>query len=357
MSKKKKIFFFIVHPSKYHLFKNTIRRLLSEGVEIDIAIVTKDILEDLVKNEGWNYINIIPEGRRNKKLPKYIEVLYFSIKTLYNLFSLTSKKKYDLFITDDLLVVIGRIKGIKTLYFQDDDLKAVPESKYLLKFADLIVSPDSCNLGMFSKNKISYKGNHEIAYLHPSCFKPNREIIKQFNPKMKKYFILRFVSLSATHDQGKRGLDDDKAKILISLLEKHGKVFISSERKLSQEFEKYRISIEPWNIAHALYYADVFIGDSQTMASEAAVLGTPSLRYNDFVGRIGYLEELEQEFGLTYGFKTNNFNELLNMLNKMLSTKDLKSIWAKKRNKFINATDNVNDFIHEVIMKRINGNN
>lgn len=45
----------------------------------------------------------------------------------------------------------------------------------------------------------------------------------------------------------------------------------------------------------------LYIGDSQTMAAEAGVLGVPFVRYNDFVGRIGYLRELEDKYELGYG--------------------------------------------------------
>ena len=47
----------------------------------------------------------------------------------------------------------------------------------------------------------------------------------------------------------------------------------------------------------------MFIGDSQTMTSEAAVLGTPAIRCNSFVNRISYLEEEENTYELTFGFK------------------------------------------------------
>ena len=43
----------------------------------------------------------------------------------------------------------------------------------------------------------------------------------------------------------------------------------------------------------------MFIGDSQTMTSEAAVLGVPSLRCNSFAGRISYINEQEFKYGLT----------------------------------------------------------
>ena len=120
----------------------------------------------------------------------------------------------------------------------------------------------------------------------------------------KKYFILRFAKLSAHHDTGKAGITTEIASRIIRKLKPLGNVFITSERELEPEFERYRISIKPQDMHDALYYSEMFIGDSQTMAAESAVLGTPSIRYNDFVGKLGYLEELEHKYGLTYGIRT-----------------------------------------------------
>jgi len=52
-------------------------------------------------------------------------------------------------------------------------------------------------------------------------------------------------------------------------------------------------------------FASLYIGDSQTMAAEAGVLGVPFVRFNDFVGRIGYLRELEDVYELGYGIKAS----------------------------------------------------
>ena len=52
---------------------------------------------------------------------------------------------------------------------------------------------------------------------------------------------------------------------------------------------------------HVMAFASLYIGDSQTMAAEAGVLGVPFVRFNDFVGRIDYLRELEDVYELGYG--------------------------------------------------------
>ena len=56
---------------------------------------------------------------------------------------------------------------------------------------------------------------------------------------------------------------------------------------------------------HVMAFASLYIGDSQTMAAEAGVLGVPFVRFNDFVGRIGYLRELEDTYHLGYGIKAS----------------------------------------------------
>ena len=85
----------------------------------------------------------------------------------------------------------------------------------------------------------------------------------------------------------------------------------------------------------ALYFSHLVIGDSQTMAAEAAVLGTPSIRFNDFVGKLGYLEELEHRYGLTYGIKTTEPEFLFDKIEELLSIKDLKKEWEKRRRKML----------------------
>ena len=50
------------------------------------------------------------------------------------------------------------------------------------------------------------------------------------------------------------------------------------------------MAIDPSDMHQVMAHASLYIGDSQTMAAEAGVLGVPFIRCNDFVGRIGYLD-------------------------------------------------------------------
>ena len=327
----KNFLFFFVHPSKFHVFKKTINCLKENGHKVDILITSKDVLEELVKEEGWDYTNIFPEGRKMKNIPAYISAGINTIRTIYRLFKYTKEKKYDLFITDDLLVINGKFNKTPTIHLQDDDITAVPESRLILHFASHILSPHVSNLGRYEKKKIPFYGYKELGGLHPNVFKPDYSIVEKFNSKEEPYFILRLVLLRSTHDDGKSGLSDKDVEVIIKKLKNYGRVFIIAERKLPPQFKKYCISINPNKIAHALYYAEFLISDSQTMSAEAGVLGTPYIRYNDFVGKISYLSELENIYKLGIGIKTKHRSLLFETVDNLLKKKNLKEEWHNRR--------------------------
>ena len=87
---------------------------------------------------------------------------------------------------------------------------------------------------------------------------------------------------------------------------------------------KYRLKINPLDIHHVITFASLYIGDSQSMAVEAAMLGVPSIRFNDFAGKISVLEELEHKYGLTYGIKTDQPERLFEKINELLAMPNLK---------------------------------
>lgn len=82
-------------------------------------------------------------------------------------------------------------------------------------------------------------------------------------------------------------------------------------------------------------FADLYLGDSQTMAAEAGVLGVPFVRFNDFVGRIGYLRELEDVYQLGYGIKTDQIESLYNTVEKLLAMPDRRVVFQERRAKML----------------------
>jgi predicted glycosyltransferase len=136
---------------------------------------------------------------------------------------------------------------------------------------------------------------------------------------------------------------------MIALLAPHGQVYITSERPLSPQLEPYRLHINPLDIHHIMAFASLYIGDSQSMAVEAAMLGTPSIRFNDFAGKIGVLEELEHKYRLTYGIPSSQPEELYQKIEELLDSKNLRETFRERRDAMLKDKIDVTAFLVEVI--------
>ena len=85
-------------------------------------------------------------------------------------------------------------------------------------------------------------------------------------------------------------------------LKNHAKVFISAENKIPNVLKQYKLNINPTEIHDVLSFADLFIGEGATMASESAIMGTPSIYVNSLTA--GTLED-QQKKGLLYIFNSS----------------------------------------------------
>lgn len=341
---KKRFLFFFVHPSKFHVFRLTINHLINSGHNVDIVITSKDVLEELVIAEGWDYTNIFPKGRKFKGVSPYISAGINFFRTISRLYQYAKGKKYDLFITDDLLVYVGKFKRVPTITFTDDDIAIVKQFSIILKFSNYILAPRVTDLGKFNEKKIAFDGYKELAYLHPNQFTPDKELVKKMIPE-GGYFIIRLVSLTAYHDVGKSGITKERAKQLIELLRNYGRVYISAERELSNELEKFRLKIEPHQLKDILSQAKGYIGDSQTMSSEAAILGIPSFRFNDFVGKIGVMDEKDDVYKLSKSYKTSEFSSLLKDLKSSLEGDDFSTQIKENQKKMLSEKVDLTSFM------------
>jgi predicted glycosyltransferase len=338
-----KILFYLGHPAHYHLFKNAIWHFKANEHIVHILIKKKDVLEDLVKADGLEYKNIFPNTRGSSKFSMMKTILERNFKLM----------KYCLKYKPDILIGtsventhIGKLLGIPSINVNEDDHDVVPLYSHLsYPFAHSILAPNSCRTGRWEYKTIHYKGYHELAYLHPNNFTPKVEIAQKYVDTNEPYFIIRFAKLTAHHDKGINGISDEIALKLINLLKQHGRIIITSEKKLHPNFEKYRLHINPVDIHHVMAFAKIYIGDSQTMAAEAGVLGTPFLRYNDFVDRIGYLNELENKYKLGFGIHPSEPDKLFSTINFLLSLKSLHDIYQRRRIEMLKEKIDVNRFL------------
>ena len=297
--KNKKIAVFLGHPAHFHLYKHAVDSLNNKGFQVTYLIKRKDILEDLVKQTGVPYI-VVRDKERTKS--SKLGLIYSMLKMDFNVFKALLKDTPKV-LTGTYCPIFSKLTFIPFISCNEDDAKVVPNFAILsYPPANSILTPVVCDNGKWNCKSIKYPSYHELAYLHPNHFTPNKEVVEAYGiDTSKPYFIMRFASLKAHHDDGIRGINTEVAQKLVDILAPHGQIYITSERELEPQFEPYRIRINPLDMHHVMAFASLYIGDSQTMAAEAGVLGTPFVRFNDFVGRIGYLRELEDTYQLGYG--------------------------------------------------------
>lgn len=338
-----KILIYLGHPAHFHLFRNTIVSLKNKGHEINVLIKKKDILESLLLNSNIEYHNILPRGRKDNKAG----IAWGMIKRDWRLLRFCISNRPNLLIgTSTEIGHVGTILNIPSINVNEDDWDVVPlYSKISYPWSKHILSPRVCNNGKWEGKSIKYEGYHELAYLHPDHFSPSKKVLEKYNIPDEPYFIIRFAKLKAHHDAGMRGISDKLAMKIIDLLQPHGKIYITAERSMGDAFEPYRLNLDPLDIHHIMAFASLYIGDSQTMAAEAGVLGTPFIRFNDFVGRIGYLNELENLYNLGYGILPDEPERLLDTITTLLTMANRHNEFEQRRREMLKEKINFAEFM------------
>jgi hypothetical protein len=338
-----KILFDLLHPAHFHLFKNAIAELRRTGHTVEIIARQKDCLPQLLDSTGWPY-TLLPR-RGTAGLPT------LALETLRAAALAAGKglrQKIDIMAGTSVSIgPAARLCGARACIFEEDDAAVIPLMvRFGYPFAHYIITPKWLDKENHGRKHLTYPGFHELAYLHPKRFQPDPDIRRQLGiAENQRYFLIRLVALKAHHDVGQKGLSGEQARQIIRKLSEHGRVFISAEAGLSEDLKPYQLPIPPHRILDALAFADLLVSDSQTMSVEAAMLGTPSIRCNTFVGRLSVLNVLDRRYELTAGFLPSDFDNLMTLLDRWLHTPDLKAQWQIRRRRMLDECIDLTDWM------------
>ncbi|MBN2790140.1 MAG: DUF354 domain-containing protein [Candidatus Delongbacteria bacterium] len=338
----KNILIDVGHPAHVHLFKNFLFYLQNSDLyNVKISARNKDIVSALLNNLNIEYISLSTPKKGFFGIISEICSRFFYVQKLIK------KHKIDIVFTSTEVSAIFAMRGIPNYFFaeDDDDLMKVYTS-LIYFFTSNIVNPTCLRFSKWKKKRILHNSYHELAYLHPNNFIPDVNILDKYDLKPYKFIVIRHSALDAHHDKGAKGLQGKLWSDIEEIIKDHPQVVTKENSKSHQ--------IDPWDMHHVLAYAKLVISDSQTMTAEAAVLGVPSIRYNTFVGRISYLEELEHKYDLTYGFlPERDEDKLLDTLKDMLEQTDLKELWQKKKNKMLSEKIDLNNWMIDLFENEI----
>lgn len=331
----------IGHPAHVHYYRNLARKLITKNHKVLWTIKDIPVVKRLLDYYGFEY-HVLP-----KKKDSLSGKILSQIRYIWLLWKVLRKEKIDYAIgTSASIAHMSKITKVISIVFDDDDDEVQPLiTKYVNPYASELLSPEALKGKRKRMDTIYYAGYHELAYLHPSSFAPDLHVLRELGiSPAEKYFIMRFNVFKAHHDVGVKGLSLHQKMRLVELLKPYGRIFITTERQIEPELTAYKLKIAPEKIHSLMANATMFIGDSQTMTSEAAMLGVPSLRCNSFAKSISYLTEQEEKYGLTYAFLPEDFDKMEQKLKELLELKDLKKEWQNRRDKMLFSTINVTDF-------------
>jgi len=335
------LLFEINHPAHIHLFRNLSQALLERGMS-SLFLIKSDLVTERLAD--YYDLPVIRMGKKGKgRLQKYLFQLFFLYK------SIRIAKKYKAMLglgVSMTLPMVSKFTTMKSIGFDDDDREVTPVfAKYANK-ASVILTPSALAHERRGDHHFTYPGYHELAYLHPSRFTADDAVLELLVLKKEDtWFVVRFNAFTAHHDSGESGMRFEQKKQLVEKLSIKGKVFISSETEVDEAFRHMQLPVGPERMHSVLALATLYVGESQTMTSEAAVLGTPALKCNTFAGRLSIPNELEREYGLCYSYLPEDFERMLEKIDELLAMPDLKGEWQKRRERMLKDKIDVTGFL------------
>jgi predicted glycosyltransferase len=341
----------IGHPAHVHFYRNAIKELEEKGHEIIVTARDKEVTINLLEAYDIDYtvLSSMKQGKAN--------LIKEWIVRDYKLLNIARKFKPDVLtgILNPCVAHVSWLMGKKSIIFNDTE-HATFAQKITYPFSDVICTP-SCFNKPVGKKQLNYDGYHELAYLHPKYFKPDSSVLQEIGLNEDDIFsIVRFVSWGASHDVGCTGLSFETKRKVVHELSKYSRVLISSEKTLDKEFEQYRVTIPPEKMHDLLYYATLLYGESATMASECAVLGTHAI-FCDFAGR-GYTNEEEEKYDLVYNFKLDEESQKKSLKKaiELLNDSDLNEKGRQKRELLLKDKMDVTEFMVDFVENYSNEN-
>lgn len=342
----------VAHPHHVHMFRNLVHRVRAEGGDAVVAARDKDVTLDLCRAHDLPWVRVSgpwPGGA----LGLAGELL---LRTL-RIAGLTRRFRPHALVGTSLSVgPVGHLTRRPSFVFSEDDSHIVPLfSRLAYPFCHYVVTPAALAHEAHGRRHLTYRGYQELAYLHPAHFEPDRRALRELGIDPERpHFVLRLVALRGHHDTGARGLPLEATRELVRRLALRGRVLITSEAVLRPEFEPYRFSLPAERLHDVLATAALYVGDSQTMAVEAAVLGVPGIRCNSFVGRISVLEELEHRYGLTRGILPEDSKLLLATVDEWLARGgELRREWQQRRARMLEECVDLSEWQWRTLQERV----
>lgn len=268
-----RILFDIVHPADVLFFLGPIQTLQARGDEILILSRKKDIACRLLDQFGLPHTQVSSAAKGLTGLGKELVSRDVAVARA----AMKFKPHVMIGLGGVSISHAGWALRIPSVSFYMAD-NANLQTRLTWPFITHLYVPEAYAGDVPKGRTTRFSGVKEQSYFHPENFTPDRKVaIENGLDPDKPNFLLRTVAWNANHDIGKSGWSDNLLCKLCDHLGTRGKVMITSERELPAEIAHLKYDGASNKLHHVMAGCDLYVGESATMAHEAAFLGTPAI--------------------------------------------------------------------------------
>ncbi|WP_135828736.1 DUF354 domain-containing protein [Halorussus halobius] len=335
--------FFTNTPAHVHLYRNAVAELDARGHEVLVAARDYGCTLDLIEYYDLPHVVYGELDTTKFSLARELPAHYAAL--------VREARSFDpdrIFGMGAYAAHAGLVTGASVVLVTDSETTHLDHA-VSRPFADAFLTPHSFEKDLGEKHRV-FRGFKECAYLHPDEYEPDPDVREELGVGPdEEYVVVRLNAFGSHHDVGEAGFTPEKRRRLLEELAEHATVFVSDE---GGELDLSAVPARPYDlhparIHDALAEASLLVGDTQTMVTEAALLGTPAVRSNSFVGEddMGNFRALERA-GLVSNLES--FGPVLDVAVDLLERDGVADEWARKRESFLADKVNLTDLVVRV---------
>lgn len=268
----------VCHTPQFNFYKPLVKRLSDSGDKVFLTVMNRGRLLKIVNHEvsGWAGVEIVKIG--NHRMNRLSVIFESNLLRIFQMLFWGLNKHIDIVYGNGFIPhILGWLKHVPCYAFDDDpDTIDYTPKKWFCTESNYCLWKEPDKLKKAPSNVKVLKSLKEWAYLSPSVFKPNVEVLKKYNVEPKEYVFVREVTVGTINYVGQQA---DSILQIADRFSKGKKVLLSLEKKdKKDQYPKDWILLqEPLEDVHSLiYYSAGLISSGDSMAREAALLGVPA---------------------------------------------------------------------------------
>jgi hypothetical protein len=337
-----KVVLTIQHPAHVHFFRPIVGELRERGHDTTVFAREKSLTVELLDAFDVEHTVLAREP------DSYPGLAATQLRYEMRLFRRARRIRPDVMAAIGGLAVahVAPLVGAKSVVFTESD--GFASHGLVVPFADVMCTPTWFD-DDFGRAHRRYDGFHELSYLHPDRFDADPAVLRAAGIEPDSpFFVVRFSEFAAHHDAGQSGFSPSGKRTLVSALREHGHVYVSCEGETPPKFAEFELPVAPEHLHDLLAYANLYVGDTASMAIEAGLLGTPAIRSNSYVGDDDFsVFERLQRAELVESYE--NEERAIRRAATLARRPDARRLWRAHRRELLAETVDVADYAADVL--------